>query len=158
MIQRRFGTVIFVAILAAGLCLAEAAQFVNAQKEEFLLAAEVLKTKTLSQGVIRSLRATLSDGQLTHDASVQDIDVYKQVFTSALGTELNFKDTYKANIAAYRLGKMLGLGGMIPPSVARRVKGTTPRAYLQIERVTGSPSAGSGSARISSQRPKRTRT
>ena len=40
-------------------------------------------------------------------------------------TELNFKDTYKANIAAYRLGKMLGLGGMIPPSVERRVKGST---------------------------------
>ncbi len=45
------------------------------------------------------------------------------MFTSAFGTELNFRDSYKYNIAAYRLGRLLGLD-MIPPSVERKVGGT----------------------------------
>jgi len=123
--RRRFGAIFAVGILAASLCLAQTAELNTAQKEEFLLTAKVIKSKTLSEGTTASLRATLSDGQVTHDASVQPIDEFKQVFTSALGTEFNFKDTYKANVAAYRLGKMLGLEKMIPPSVERRVLGNT---------------------------------
>lgn len=92
----------------------------NSQKEEFLRTAKVLKTRTLSEGVTQSLRASLSDGKITHDASIQGIDEHKRVFTTALGTELNFKDTYKGNLAAYRLAKLLGLGDMVPPSIERR--------------------------------------
>ena len=54
-------------------------------------------------------RVTLSDGKLTHDAQFQAIDVYKPVFRGAEGTvEKNFRDSYKFNIAAFRLGRMIG--------------------------------------------------
>ena len=39
-----------------------------------------------------------------------------------MGTELNFTDSYKYNIAGYRLDKIMGLG-MVPVSVKRKVGG-----------------------------------
>jgi len=94
------------------------------QMEQFLLNANVVQRKTLGQGVTNSERATLSDGQVQHDAHIQSIDVQSNSFTSKRGTELNFKDSYKFNIAAYRLDKILGLN-MIPVSVERKVGGKT---------------------------------
>ncbi len=99
------------------------AQISIEQQETFLSSAKIVSTRTLSEGITRSSRGTLSDGQLTHDASIQSIDEFKMTKVTTMGTEINFKDTYKANIAAYRLGKMLGLAHMIPPSVDRKVKG-----------------------------------
>jgi hypothetical protein len=92
------------------------------QKEEFLKTAKILRTRQLSEGITNSLRATLSDGKCTHDAHIQSIDEYKNTFVTATGTELNFKDTYKGNIAGYRLDKIMRLG-MIPPSVERKYAG-----------------------------------
>lgn len=90
------------------------------QMAEFLLKAKVLKSKPTSKGITNSMRATLSDGSLTHDAHFQTIDEAKQRFEGTRGTEMNFKDTWKFNVAAYRLGVMLGIGNMIPMSVERR--------------------------------------
>src|SRR4051812_27324848 len=86
-------------------------------KEEFLRTAQVLESKTAAKGITGTLRATLTDGSTTHDASIQRINEEKAKFEGATTTEMNFRDTWKFNIAAYRLGRMLGLGHMIPPSV-----------------------------------------
>lgn len=93
------------------------------QKELFLKSAPVVKTSGAKKGVTQTLRATLSDGALTHDASIQRIDEELARFETATNVELNFRDTYKFNIAAYRLGRMLGLATMIPPSVERKYSG-----------------------------------
>jgi hypothetical protein len=85
--------------------------------------AQVVKTSGAKKGVTQTLRATLSDGTITHDASIQRIDEEKARYETANGVELNFRDTYKFNIAAYRLGRMIGLGDMIPPSVERKYSG-----------------------------------
>jgi hypothetical protein len=94
------------------------------QKEQFLLNAEIVKRKSLSVGVTCSQRATLSDGKLTHDAHIQTVDIYRPEFETVMGKEINFRDSYKYNIAAYRLDKLLGLN-MIPVSVQRKVGGDT---------------------------------
>ena len=94
----------------------------DAQKEAFLLRAKVVKTERVSTGVTGTLRATLSDGQYTHDASLQSIDVSKRSVTTRQGTELNFRDSYKYNIAAYRLDRLLNLH-MVPVSVERKIRG-----------------------------------
>ena len=94
----------------------------RAEMEQFLLNAEVLQRKTLGQGVTNSEKAVLSDGKLKHDAHIQSIDVQSNSFASSHGTELNFKDSYKFNIAAYRLDKIMDLN-MIPVSVLRKVGG-----------------------------------
>jgi len=88
------------------------------QIEQFLLAARVERVRGLNTGVTNSQRATLTDGQITHDAHIQTIDVSKLVFTGSRGTELNFRDSYLFNLAGYRLARLLGLDN-VPPSVER---------------------------------------
>ena len=90
---------------------------------EFLNTAKVLKYEESSQGITRPLEATLSDGHLTHKAQIQMIDESKSQFIGANGQqELNFRDTYKFNIAGYLLDKSMDLN-MIPVSVNRNFKG-----------------------------------
>lgn len=93
------------------------------QREQFLKTAKILRTNWASKGVTNTVRATLSDGKITHDASIQTIDVERSRFESPAGLDLNFRDTYKHNIAAWRLGRMLGMGSMIPPSIERKYRG-----------------------------------
>lgn len=96
----------------------------RAEMEQFLINAEILQRKAIGQGVTNSEKAMLSDGKLQHEAHIQSIDVQNNSFTSSRGTELNFKDSYKYNIAAYRLDKIMDLN-MIPVSVVRKVGGKT---------------------------------
>jgi hypothetical protein len=73
--------------------------------------------------VTRSLRATLSDGTLTHDAQIQYVNQTRPLFQApGVAAELNFKDAYRYNIAGYRLAVLLGLDN-VPMSVERRVDG-----------------------------------
>ena len=89
------------------------------QKEAFLLKARVTQSKDAKKGVTGTLRVTMTDGTLTHDVSVQTIDDYKPSFLNEVG----FKDTYKFNIAGWKLARLLGLDDMVPPSVKRSFQG-----------------------------------
>lgn len=93
--------------------------------ESFLLHAQPGTMKSLSTGVTNTHRVTMSNGTIQHDAHVQTVNEAKTTFEGGNGTmELNFRDSYKYNIAAYRLAKLLGLN-MVPPYVERRVTNTT---------------------------------
>jgi hypothetical protein len=91
----------------------------DAEREHFLLHAEVEKQKAAPGGVTGSYRATLRLDGFTHDAHVQPHDEYKSQLALASGLEIDFRDTWRNNVAAYRLDRMLGLG-MIPVTVVRR--------------------------------------
>jgi hypothetical protein len=94
-----------------------------AQMEEFLLRAKIVRSRPIGTGVTGSLRATLSDGTLTHDAQIQYINQTRPLFQApGVAAELNFKDAYRYNIAGYRLAVLLGLDN-VPMSVERRVDG-----------------------------------
>lgn len=121
MTNQRLTLFLFVA-LAPALC--AQTTLTQEQKERFLETAEVVGIKDLSVGITNSRRATLNDGSLTHYAHVQNVYERKASAVTPKGTELNFVDSYKFNIAAYRLDKLLGLG-MIPPSVERVVSGNS---------------------------------
>jgi len=93
-----------------------------AQMEEFLLKAKIVRTRPAGVGVTNSLRATLSDGTLTHEAHIQNVNQARPLFlVPGAAAELNFKDNYKYNIAGYRLAMLLGLDN-VPMSVERRVE------------------------------------
>jgi hypothetical protein len=94
------------------------------QKEAFLLNATIQRVHAAKKGITGTLRATLSDGVITHDASIQKIDHSATRFETNRGVELHFRDCYKFNIAAWRLARLLGLENMTPPSVARRYAGS----------------------------------
>lgn len=94
------------------------------QQENFLANAEIATRKQSEVGLTKSEVVELSDGRRRHKAHLQQIDVYDPLFKGKNGTtEKNFRDTYKFNIAAYRLAKLLNLTSMVPPSVYREVDG-----------------------------------
>src|SRR3984893_5505209 len=101
----------------------DAPSLTKEQIKQFLLTAKVVKSEQAKKGITQTLRLTLSDGSVTHDASFQKIDEHKPTMQLASGTELNFVDSYKYNIAAYQLAEMLGLNDIVPVYVERKWKG-----------------------------------
>jgi hypothetical protein len=92
-----------------------------AEMERFLLNADIKATIKVSKGVTKARQVRMSDGQLTHDAQVQDVDIAMPFFqVDPKHSEVNFKDSYRYNIAAYRLSLLLGLDN-VPMSVERVV-------------------------------------
>jgi hypothetical protein len=87
--------------------------------EQFLLKADVVRTRTTGKGITNSLRATMTNGAVTHDAQIQTIDESKREFRSDQGTEFNFRDSWAFNVAAYKIDRLLGLK-LVPVSVERR--------------------------------------
>jgi hypothetical protein len=100
------------------------------EMEQLLLHGRVTGMRRLSVGVSGSSRATLRWRERSHDAHVQTIDTY-------LGTGARFvdrSDSYRYNVAAYRLDRMLGLD-LVPVSVARIVDGEPAAVTWWIEDV-----------------------
>ena len=97
-----------------------APKLTDAEIEDFLLHAKVIKTKGASKGITATLRATLTDGKLTHDAQIQDIDERQAVFNGYGGTtEFDFRDSWSFNVAGYRVDRLIGMN-MVPVSVERK--------------------------------------
>lgn len=105
---------------APGTKTAAPARLTRAEMEEFLLKAKVVDRRELSMGITNSQRAVLDDGKLRHNAHIQTVDISKITFETTQGTEMNFRDCYKFNVAAYELDKLLDLN-MVPVSIERKV-------------------------------------
>jgi hypothetical protein len=129
-------------ILAAVVCLtcqlfavaADEPTLTKEQIKQFLLTAKVIDSRPASKGITHTWRLTLSDGTLTHDAHFQPIDEHKSEMKLASGTELNFVDSYKYNIAAYALAELLGMDDMVPMYVERKWKGNAGSMSLWLPR------------------------
>src|SRR6185295_16196197 len=115
--------IVLVAVLACSIAVAAqegvkttASQLSKEEMEAFLLKGKVTKTRDAGGGVTSSTRATMTDGRITHDVHIQNVDISQSVFEAGKATELNFKDSYRYNIAGYRLAQLLGLN-TVPMSV-----------------------------------------
>lgn len=98
-------------------------QISDEEKEAFLKTAAIQSRKTSDIGSTAPSRATLSNGTITHDAQIQCVDIYRPTWKGSEGTvEKNFRDSWKYNVAAYRLGRILGINN-IPMSVEREIDG-----------------------------------
>jgi hypothetical protein len=124
-----FGTLLVVAVAAPPAAqtpvpatAAAAPALSDSQIEQFLTEGKIERVHNISKGVTNSRRATLSDGTLTHDAQIQDVDEHKSQFVAGAQSEFNFIDSWQFNIAAYRLDRLIGLN-LVPPSVERRFDG-----------------------------------
>jgi len=117
--------VAFLAGAAASLRADDGSHLTIAEKEEFLRTAQIIADNPAKKGVTNTRRVTLTDGKVTHDANVQQIDEHKDIFQTDDGTtEFNFKDSYKFNIAAWKLARLLGIGDMMPPYIERKYRGS----------------------------------
>src|SRR5262245_11545510 len=97
--------IVVIALLACSVAAAQEAakttpsQLSKEQMEAFLLKGKVTRTRDAGGGVTASARATMTDGQVTHDVHIQNVDISQSVFEAGKSTELNFKDSYRYNIA-----------------------------------------------------------
>jgi hypothetical protein len=90
--------------------------------EAFLRTAEVVALESFdSKGITRPRKATLSDGERSANAVFKVVDTHMPKTRAADGRMLfNLKDSYRHEIAAYELDKLLGLG-LVPATVERRI-------------------------------------
>jgi hypothetical protein len=94
------------------------AQLTDAEIATFLREGEIIKTRSAGKGVTNSIRVTMKNGTLVHDAHIQVIDERKATGPNARGTELNFRDSWTFNVAAYKLDRLIGLN-LVPVSIER---------------------------------------
>jgi hypothetical protein len=126
----RFVAVVSLALLAVPVAAQEAApaEEVSAktwidnrgQIEEYLKTAEIAGMEELKVGVTRPRRATLAPGGPVQAFAWKNVPP---------GRPSGYWESYKSEIAAYELDKLLGLN-MVPPTVERRVKGDLGAAVM----------------------------
>ena len=106
-------------------CVPAAAQPTVEEQAAFLSTAKVVKSAPIGKGVTRPFRLTLSDGTITHDAAFQSVNQERKMSRTGRGgaLELKFVDSWRFNIAAYRIAQLLGIGHMVPVSVERKWDG-----------------------------------
>jgi len=123
---RTLSFVILAGLLSARMVAADEPALTKDQIKQFLKTAKVIHSAPAHKGTSNTLRLTLTDGTITHDAHFQPIDEHALEQEMANGSkEFNFVDSYKYNIAAYELAAMLGLDDMVPVYVERSYDGKT---------------------------------
>jgi hypothetical protein len=102
--------------------------------EEYIKTAEIVSMKDIPIGVTKPQKAELAPGGLVAAIAWKHIPPKRYQ---------GYWESYKSEIAAYELDKLLGLG-MIPPTVEKRVKGDLGAAIMWCPEVksfkdTGGP-------------------
>jgi hypothetical protein len=97
----------------------------NGDYEEFLKTAKVVRVTELKIGVTRPKRAFLEPGGLAESFAWKPLP--PRMYNG-------YWESYKSEIAAYELDKLLGLN-MVPPVVERRVNNDLGAAVLWLENV-----------------------
>lgn len=109
-----------VVLLSTGSSQALAQTLSSRDKAHFLANARIVESSDLPKGVTQPVRMTLTDGTLTHDAVFSTIDERIPIMRFKNGrTELDFVDSYRYSIAAWRVAELLGLDDMVPVTVER---------------------------------------
>jgi hypothetical protein len=131
-------------LAVAGLCLlwgvglagAPAGQvFQGPEIEAFLAHADITSMKDIGVGVTLPRKATLEQDGVTRYAVFKTIDDKPNhpVETDA-GVEIDFQDSWRTEVAAYELDKLIGLG-MVPATVKRTYGGQTGSLQLWVDSI-----------------------
>ena len=91
--------------------------------EEFLRTSEIERTTSVSTGVLGIKRAYFKPGGLAGSAALRSIRP---------GRYDGFWESYKGDLAAYKLDRLLDLG-MVPPTVERRYNGEMVSMQLWVQ-------------------------
>jgi len=95
----------------------------DAETEEFLLTAEVMKVEEIGSGVTRPLRVTLRKEGIERRAVFKSGDTFVGTVPDPHSlSSLNRTDRWTYDVAAYRLDRLLELG-MVPVAVRRTIQG-----------------------------------
>ncbi len=109
--------------LALGTARTPAGEMSREAKEAFLKKARVVSMKDVGEGVTHPMKAVLEDGTTRMKAIFKTVDTRIKMPTRFGGeTVEEYIDSYKYEIAAYELDKLLGLN-MLPVIVERKIEG-----------------------------------
>lgn len=101
--------------------------------EQFLQTARKTRSEELPVGITKPLRVTLEHEGVEARSVFKTVDVYRPKMEFEDGhVEFNFRDSYRSEIAAYRLDQLLGTG-LVPPTVERSFDGDDGSLRLWIE-------------------------
>jgi hypothetical protein len=92
------------------------------EREDFLLEGEVVRDQPAPGGITHPRQVTLRRGEYEHDALVQTYHEVEGLKRLEHGLEVDFRDSWRNNVAAYRVDRLLGLG-FVPVTVARPFRG-----------------------------------
>ncbi|MCP4200791.1 MAG: hypothetical protein GY769_02505 [bacterium] len=102
---------------------------------DFLKSARVVKQKTVGKGITRAKRVVLEKDGIRARAVFHDVDLTKRRHRLAKGVVImHFRDSYFNNVAAYELGRLLGLTNL-PPATTRRLGAAKGSIQLWIEKA-----------------------
>ena len=96
-----------------------------AEYEGFLKNSEVVRTENIPVGVTKPVRCYFAPGGLLESIAFKSIKP---------GRQTGFWESYRSEMAAYELDKLLDLE-MIPPTVEKRVKGDLSAAVMWVSPV-----------------------
>jgi hypothetical protein len=95
-----------------------------AERLEFLSRGRIVREKGTNKGVTAPRRLTLKHGDTEHDAVFQAIDESKWEATFHDGRrEMQFRDYWGFNIAAFEIARLLGYPELVPATVQRYYRG-----------------------------------
>ena len=119
--SRLLVVMVFTVTTLFGMQALDTGSFQGDEIESFLRNAEVTDFEGTEQGITRPRKATLELDSHTHFALFKTIDVFRPGRTRLRNgvIEIDFQDSWKTDVAAYELDKMIGLG-MVPTTVERR--------------------------------------
>lgn len=101
--------------------------------EHALKTAKIVKSKWLGTGITNPQKLTLDNGKFQFHACFKTVNERKQGLTKmATGHEVDFKDSWMFEVAAYELDKLLNLN-MVPVTVERFYNGKRGSLQLWIE-------------------------
>lgn len=109
-------------------------QFTTLQEiEDALSTAKIVKVKDLGTGITNPQKFTLDNGKFEFAGVFKTIDERKHGLTKlANSVEMDFKDSWMFEVAAYELDKLLDLN-MVPVTVERSYNGKKGSLQLWIE-------------------------
>lgn len=99
----------------------------DAEKEKFLKAAALVSVEEIGHGVTKPIKAKLMLAGVEHSAKIQTVDKELPDFFGADNKPVPMRDSWRYNVAAYRMDRLLGLR-MATVEVARPFRGK-PAAY-----------------------------
>jgi hypothetical protein len=122
---------VFVAVVALGLGTGLLAQFTEAEQAEYDKWEDFLRTaKVVAQEQLTGAEAVTNPWVLTLEKDgVRHKAVWKDVFGERVR---GFKETWKGEIAAYRLSRLLGLN-MVPATVEREFQGNRGSCQIWVD-------------------------
>ncbi len=97
----------------------------SADIEAYLRSARIVRTERTDRGVTQPVRAFFEPGGLVESMTWKAL---------APGRSRGYYESYKSEIAAYEMDKLLALN-MVPPKVEREIDGTVGVAIMWIERA-----------------------